>query len=35
MSEAKLPVLKPEELIKALERMGFFCARKSNKVVYT
>ncbi len=29
MSDEKLLVLKPEELIKALEKMGFFCARKS------
>ena len=24
MSDGKLPILKPEELIKALEKMGFF-----------
>jgi len=29
MSDEKLPILKPEELIKALEKMGFFCFRKS------
>lgn len=29
MSDDKLPILKPEELIKALEKMGFFCSRKS------
>jgi predicted RNA binding protein YcfA (HicA-like mRNA interferase family) len=29
MSDEKLPTLKPEELIKALEKMGFFCSRKS------
>ena len=29
MSDEKLPILKPEELIKALEKKGFFCARKS------
>ena len=29
MNEQKLPILKPEELTKALEKMGFFCARKS------
>jgi predicted RNA binding protein YcfA (HicA-like mRNA interferase family) len=29
MSDEKLPILKPEELIKALEKMGFFCSRKS------
>ena len=29
MSDEKLPILKPEQLIKALEKMGFFCSRKS------
>ena len=29
MSDEKLPILKPEELTKALEKMGFFCSRKS------
>ncbi len=29
MSDKKLPILKPEELIKALEKMGFFWSRKS------
>ena len=29
MSDEKLPILKPEELIKALEKMGFFCSRRS------
>ena len=29
MSDEKLPILKPEELMKALEKMGFFCSRKS------
>jgi predicted RNA binding protein YcfA (HicA-like mRNA interferase family) len=29
MSDEKLPILKPEELIKAQEKMGFFCSRKS------
>ena len=29
MTGAKLPVLKPEELIRALEKLGFSCTRKS------
>ena len=29
MSDGKLPVLKPEELIRALEKLGFSCTRKS------
>ena len=29
MSNGKLPVLKPEELIRALEKLGFSCTRKS------
>ena len=29
MSDEKLPILKPEELTKALEKTGFFCSRKS------
>jgi len=29
MSGSKLPILKPEELIRALERIGFTCTRKS------
>ena len=29
MSNGKLPVLKPEDLIKALEKLGFSCTRKS------
>ena len=29
MSDERLPILKPEELIKALERMGFSCTRRS------
>lgn len=29
MSEGRLPVLRPEEVVKALERLGFRCTRKS------
>jgi predicted RNA binding protein YcfA (HicA-like mRNA interferase family) len=29
MSGSKLPILKPEELIKLLEKIGFSCTRKS------
>ena len=29
MSDQKMPILKPEEVIKALQKLGFFCARKS------
>jgi predicted RNA binding protein YcfA (HicA-like mRNA interferase family) len=29
MSDEKLPILRSEELIKALKKMGFFCSRKS------
>jgi predicted RNA binding protein YcfA (HicA-like mRNA interferase family) len=29
MNDVKLPILKPGELIKALEKLGFSCARKS------
>ena len=29
MTRGKLPILKPEELIRALERMGFRLARRS------
>ena len=29
MSGSKLPILKPEELIRALEKIGFTCTRKS------
>jgi len=29
MIDERLPILKPEELIKALERMGFSCTRRS------
>ena len=29
MSGSKLPILKPEELIRALEKIGFSCTRKS------
>jgi predicted RNA binding protein YcfA (HicA-like mRNA interferase family) len=29
MSGSKLPILKPEELIKSLKKLGFSCARKS------
>jgi predicted RNA binding protein YcfA (HicA-like mRNA interferase family) len=29
MNDTKLPVLKPQELIRALEKLGFSCTRKS------
>lgn len=29
MNDVKLPILKPGELIKALEKIGFSCTRKS------
>jgi predicted RNA binding protein YcfA (HicA-like mRNA interferase family) len=29
MSISKLPILKPEEVIRALERLGFKCTKKS------
>jgi len=29
MTDARLPILKPGELIKALEKLGFTCTRKS------
>jgi len=29
MSGSKLPILKPEEVIKLLEKIGFSCTRKS------
>ena len=29
MSDQKMPILKPEEVIKALQKLGFFFARKS------
>jgi predicted RNA binding protein YcfA (HicA-like mRNA interferase family) len=29
MSGTKLPILKPEELIRALEKLGYSCTRKS------
>jgi predicted RNA binding protein YcfA (HicA-like mRNA interferase family) len=29
MSDSKLPILKPEELIRILEKLGFACTRKS------
>ncbi len=29
MSDQKMPILKPVEVIKALQKLGFFCARKS------
>lgn len=29
MKDVRLPILKPGELIKVLEKLGFFCTRKS------
>lgn len=33
MNEVKLPIVKPGELIKALEKLGFSCTRKSKEVI--
>jgi len=34
MNDVKLPIVKPGELIKALEKLGFSCTKKSKEVIF-